>query len=85
MDNDNRRFVYVLRSVAEPRRHYVGITADVGGRLAAHNAGLSPHSSKFRPWKVVVVVECPDEQQAVRFEKYLKSASGRAFTTRHFG
>jgi hypothetical protein len=32
----------------------------------------------------VVVLEFPTEQQAVRFEKYLKSGSGRAFAERHF-
>jgi hypothetical protein len=33
----------------------------------------------------VVIVEFPTEAQAVRFERYLKSGSGRAFATRHFG
>ena len=30
------------------------------------------------------VAEFPTEQEAVRFEKYLKSGSGRAFAKRHF-
>jgi hypothetical protein len=30
-------------------------------------------------------MEFPTEQAAVRFEKYLKSGSGRAFAKRHFG
>ena len=30
------------------------------------------------------VVRLPTEREAVRFEKYLKSGSGRAFATRHF-
>jgi hypothetical protein len=34
---------------------------------------------------LVVVIELPTEQQAVRFERYLKSGSGRAFAARHFG
>jgi hypothetical protein len=34
---------------------------------------------------VVVSLEFPTEKEAVRFEKYLKSGSGRAFATRHFG
>jgi hypothetical protein len=33
----------------------------------------------------VVVIELPTEQQALRFERYLKSGSGRAFAKRHFG
>ena len=31
-----------------------------------------------------VVIEFPDEARAVRFERYLKSGSGRAFAKRHF-
>jgi len=33
---------------------------------------------------MLVSIEFPDEQMAVRFEKYLKSGSGRAFARRHF-
>jgi hypothetical protein len=29
-------------------------------------------------------LEFPDESRAARFEKYLKSGSGRAFAKRHF-
>ena len=54
-------------------------------RLGCHNAGLSLHTAKYRPWKMVVAFEFPSEEQAARFEKYLKSGSGRAFTKRHFG
>jgi hypothetical protein len=35
-------------------------------------------------WQRHVIVEFPDEQRAVRFERYLKSGSGRAFAKRHF-
>jgi hypothetical protein len=31
------------------------------------------------------VLEFPAERQALRFERYLKTASGRAFAARHFG
>jgi predicted GIY-YIG superfamily endonuclease len=80
-----RRFVYILRSDSEPMRHYVGVASDVDERLAWHNGGPSGHTLNHRPWRVVVSVEFPDEQAAVRFEKYLKSGSGRAFAKRHFG
>jgi hypothetical protein len=32
-----------------------------------------------------VSIEFPTEAQALRFERYLKSGSGRAFAKRHFG
>lgn len=79
-----RRFVYILRSESDPTRHYVGVTGDVDERLAWHNGGPSGHTLQDRPWRVIVSMEFPDEQSAVRFEKYLKSGSGRALTRRHF-
>jgi len=80
-----KRFVYILRSDVDSRRHYVGSTSDVNSRLAWHNHGPSDYTVQCRPWSVVVIIEFPTERAAVRFEKYLKSASGRAFATRHFG
>lgn len=44
-----------------------------------NNAGGVPHTSKFTPWELKTYVAFSDEQQAIAFEKYLKSASGRAF------
>ena len=72
------KYVYILESL-EPQHFYTGLTDDLKARLAAHNAGQVPHTSKFRPWRLKTYVACSDEQQAIAFEKYLKSASGRAF------
>lgn len=81
----SKRFVYVLRSSAGNRRHfYVGVTADVKGRLDDHNAGRCPHTARHRPWQIHVVLEFMDEACANKFERYLKSGSGRAFAKRHF-
>lgn len=79
------RFVYVLRSERDPARHYVGVTSDVDERLAWHNSHLAGYTVHHQPWRVIVSVEFPDAQAAARFEKYLKSGSGRAFAKRHFG
>jgi putative endonuclease len=78
------RFVYILRSDSDPARHYVGRTSNVDERLAWHNAGPSGYTLQHRPWRVLVTIEFPDESSAARFEKYLKSGSGRAFAKRHF-
>jgi predicted GIY-YIG superfamily endonuclease len=80
-----RRIVYIIRSETDPSRHYVGITRDVRSRLDWHNAGPSGHTVSYRPWSLVVSMEFPTESEAARFEKYLKSGSGRAFAKRHFG
>ncbi len=85
MKRSSRRWVYVIRSVADPERHYVGLTSAVPERLASHNAGESPQTVKNRPWQLVVAIAFSDETRAVSFEKYLKSESGRAFVRRHFG
>jgi len=80
-----KRIVYLLRSEADTSRHYVGITSDVQARLEWHNHGPSGHTLSCRPWSLVVSLEFSSERGAVRFEKYLKSGSGRAFAKRHFG
>ena len=85
VDGIGRRFVYILRSESEPARHYVGVAADVDERLEWHNSGPTGYTLHHRPWRVVVTMDFPDEALAIRFEKYLKSGSGRAFTKRHFG
>jgi len=45
---------------------------------------ISTHTAKFRPWKLVVFVGFVDGGDARKFEKYLKSGSGREFARRHF-
>jgi predicted GIY-YIG superfamily endonuclease len=77
------KYVYLLQSVSHPEQRYVGLTSNPKGRLEAHNVGKSPHTSKFRPWKVAVAIRFDDESKAVAFEKYLKSGSGHAFANRH--
>ena len=76
------KYVYILES-QDSEHFYVGITDDVPTRLAKHNAGEVSHTSKYRPWRLKTYVAFSNQQQAVAFEKYLKSGSGRAFAKRH--
>jgi putative endonuclease len=78
------RFVYVLVSAIDPRRHYVGLTSNITTRLEVHNSGGSQHTAQHRPWRVIVSLEFATQASAVAFEKYLKTGSGRAFAKRHF-
>lgn len=73
------KYVYILQSIDDSNRHYTGITDDLKKRLAKHNAGDVPHTSKFRPWRLNTYLAFSDEKRAFEFEKYLKSGSGRAF------
>jgi putative endonuclease len=80
----SKRFVYILKSINVPAQYYVGVTSDPKTRLEAHNAGLSPHTAAHRPWRTLVVIEFDEEEPALKFERYLKSGSGREFARRHF-
>lgn len=77
------KYVYILESL-DGLHFYVGITDDLRARLAKHNAGEVPHTSKYRPWRIRTYFAFDDEARAVVFEKYLKSGSGRAFAKKHF-
>ncbi len=72
--------VYMLQSLVSADRYYVGVTDDLKARLAKHNAGDVTHTSKYGPWRVKTYVAFSDEKRALAFERYLKSASGRAFS-----
>lgn len=76
-------YVYLLVSLFHPGQRYVGLTEDLQRRLAEHNAGKSPHTSKYAPWKCVVAMRFSDRLKAEAFERYLKSGSGHAFAKRH--
>jgi putative endonuclease len=79
-----KRFVYLLQSLLDRQQYYVGLTSDPVTRLAAHNAGDSPHTARCRPWRVLVTIEFSHAERAKAFERYLKSGSGREFARRHF-
>jgi len=72
-------YVYLLQSRAVDSQRYVGITSDLKRRFSQHNAGKSPHTSKYLPWKLVTYVAFSDVEKAEAFERYLKSGSGHAF------
>jgi putative endonuclease len=78
------KYVYLIQSISNPDQKYVGTTSDVDGRISAHNAGQSPHTSKYKPWKLAIYVAFSNTEKATEFEKYLKTGSGRAFANRHF-
>jgi len=75
-------YVYVLRSCEYPKQTYVGYSSDLKQRLAHHNDGKSPHTSKFKPWKIAFYCAFETEEKAKQFEAYLKSHSGKAFASK---
>jgi putative endonuclease len=73
------RYVYILQSESAPETFYTGITEDLKSRLLKHNSGEVSHTSKHRPWRIKTTIAFTDNQRAQDFERYLKTASGRAF------
>jgi putative endonuclease len=77
-------YVYLLKSIKNPKKTYVGYTSDVKERLEKHNSGGSVHTSFDRPWELISYTYFRTQEQALEFEKYLKIGSGHAFAKRHF-
>jgi len=76
-------YVYILKSIHNPLKHYVGVTRDLKKRLKTHNDGKTVFGNKYRPWKVNCYIAFDNESKAHNFERYLKRGSGHAFLKRH--
>ncbi|HZW60789.1 MAG TPA: GIY-YIG nuclease family protein [Candidatus Babeliales bacterium] len=72
-------YVYLLRSIQDPSKKYIGYTTDIEQRIAAHNSGGSVHTQKYRPWQLITYIAFDCEKKALEFEKYIKVGSGNAF------
>jgi len=77
------KYIYLLQSLSYRNQRYVGLTNNLQQRLATHNQGGSPYTSKYVPWRIVAAIRFDDDQRASAFEKYLKTGSGRAFANKH--
>ena len=77
-------YVYILKSLQNPKKYYVGLTNNLKNRLSQHNNGQSNYTKALRPWKLTTAFWFLENDKAVLFEKYLKTQSGRAFRTKHF-
>jgi putative endonuclease len=75
-------YVYIIRSINFPDQIYVGCTSDLKKRFSNHNAGTTPHTEKYRPWKLEAYFAFANKEKAIAFEEYLKSGSGREFRNR---
>ena len=77
-------YVYILRSKSYPQKYYTGYTTDLEKRLTKHNEGGCKHTSKNKPWEIKTAIAFTEKEKALKFEKYLKTHSGRAFAVKHF-
>lgn len=76
--------VYILRSLKEINRVYIGKTEDLNERVKQHNRGDSAYTKKFLPWVLETYISFSNKQLVDKFEKYLKSGSGHAFLKSKF-
>lgn len=67
---------YVLQSLKN-NNLYIGYTSDLQKRLKEHNNGLNPSTKPYRPWQIIYYEACITETDAIRREKYLKTARGK--------
>jgi len=72
-------YVYIIQSEKETDRFYTGFTEALHDRLNQHNSGSVSATKPFMPWKWKTCVAFTNRKQALEFERYLKTRSGRAF------
>ncbi|MFU8797279.1 MAG: GIY-YIG nuclease family protein [Gammaproteobacteria bacterium] len=75
-------YIYLIQSIIHPTERYIGYTRDLKTRLKTHNNGGSVHTARYKPWKLITYLAFHNKEQALAFEHYLKSGSGRAFANK---
>jgi putative endonuclease len=71
-------YVYVIRS-SRDGNFYVGLTNDLAKRLDQHNSGKVPSTRNRVPFDLIYWEGCLNRSDAVRREKYLKTAWGKRY------
>ncbi|MFA7252930.1 MAG: GIY-YIG nuclease family protein [Patescibacteria group bacterium] len=75
-------YVYILELC--DKSHYIGSTPDIDNRLREHQSGYCLSTKGKLPCIMIWHGCFNDKLKALRFEKYLKSGSGRAFRHKRF-
>ncbi|MFA5780132.1 MAG: GIY-YIG nuclease family protein [Elusimicrobiota bacterium] len=71
-------YVYVLLSDKD-HNLYVGYTNNLKTRIDKHNNGYVLSTKNRRPIKLIYYEACLNQQDAVKREKYLKTAWGKRY------
>lgn len=71
-------FAYVLKSIHH-NFYYKGHCENLQERLTQHNAGMTESIRPYVPFKIVYSETFPTREEALKREKYFKSAAGRRF------
>ena len=70
-----RHYVYMLQSLKDGR-YYIGETRDVEARLKFHNSGQQRSTKNRIPFRIVLVEEYLNREEALKREKQIKSWKG---------
>ncbi|HYX07377.1 MAG TPA: GIY-YIG nuclease family protein [Bacteroidales bacterium] len=71
-------YVYILQS-EQNGRYYIGYCSDLSVRLARYNAGATPSTKPYRPWKLVYYEEHREKTAALKREKQIKGMKSRSY------
>ena len=74
-------YVYIL--LCSDNRTYIGSCDNLKDRFIRHQKGYVPATKDRRPVKPISYFAFSNKFTAFKFEKYLKSGSGRAFLRKH--
>jgi putative endonuclease len=70
--------VYVLYS-DRAAKHYTRFTSNLEERLKSHNELGKEWTARHRPWRLIYQKEFELKQEAMAYEKWLKTVVGRNF------
>ncbi len=68
-------FVYILQSLKDGK-YYIGEASDVEQRLLFHNSGRQRSTKNRIPFKLILVEEFKNREEALKREKQIKSWKG---------
>ena len=71
-------FAYVIKSIHHDF-YYKGHCKDLDKRLSEHNAGSTVSIKPYIPFKVIYSESFDIREDAIKRERYFKSAAGRRF------
>ncbi len=70
-------YAYLLQ--LSNNQYYAGHSEDLKRRMTDHKNGKVMFTKRFRPLELVFYAAFKNKDNAIAFEKYLKSSSGKAF------
>ncbi len=71
-------YTYVIKSVSS-NYHYKGHCENLENRLKEHNSGKTKSNKAYLPFEICYFEEFATREEAIKREKYFKSASGRRY------